>query len=120
MATDQDFIDYVLEQSGLAGELTYKRMFGEFGFYLDGRFIAVAADNMLFLKPTEAVRALLPTVTEGRPYPEARPWFLVDEALDDPELLRRLLQATAAELPPQAAKSAVAAGPSPRGRHPRR
>ena len=120
MATDQDFVDYVLEQSGLADALTFKRMFGEFGFYLDGRFVAVAADNMLFLKPTDAARALLTVVTEGRPYPGARPWLLLDEALDDPELLRRLLLATAAALPPQAEKSAAAAGPTPRSRRPRR
>ena len=109
MGSGQDLVAYVVEQLG--PRVRSKAMFGEYGLYLDGKFVAVAADNMLFLKPTEPGRALLPSVVEGRPYPEARPWFVVDEALDEPDLLRCLLQATAAALPP--------AMPKPRGRTPR-
>lgn len=105
MATDRSFVEYVREQAGLPEALTYRKMFGEYGLYCDGKFVAVVADNSLFLKPTEAGRRLLPVVTEGRPYPEARPWFVIDEALDAPDLLRRLLMATAAELPPPKPKA---------------
>ncbi|WP_037060054.1 TfoX/Sxy family protein [Pseudoxanthomonas suwonensis] len=112
MATDQHFVDYVLEQAGLGDALASRRMFGEFGLYLDGVFVAVAADNMLFLKPTGAARELLATVLEAPPYPGARPWFVVDDALDDPELLRRLLRTTVAALPPPRAKSASRAASS--------
>ncbi|MFT4249585.1 MAG: TfoX/Sxy family protein [Pseudomonas sp.] len=100
MATDRSFIEYVCEQAGLSAALTYRKMFGEYGLYCDRTFVAVAADNTLFLKPTEAGRRLLPSVSEGRPYPGATLWFVIDEALDEPGLLRRLLVATAAELPP--------------------
>jgi TfoX/Sxy family transcriptional regulator of competence genes len=99
MATDQSFVEYVLEQAGLPETLTYRKMFGEYGFYCDGKFVAIAADNTLFLKPTEAGHRLLPDVVEGPPYPGAKPWLVIDEALDDPGLLRRLMMATAAELP---------------------
>lgn len=109
MATDRDFIDYVHEQAAFGSRLNGKRMFGEYALYLDGKVIAFACDNSLFLKPTEAGRALLPQVTEGQPYPEAKPYFVIDEYLDDTALMQRLLQATADALPapkPRQAKPA--------------
>src|SRR5690606_986259 len=69
------------------------------------------ADNQLFLKPTDAARELLPTIAEAPPYPGARPWLQLDEALDNPELLQRLLKATAAALPPPGATSRGRAAP---------
>ena len=105
MATDRDFIEYVHEQSGLGGELTYRKMFGEYGVYLGGKIVAVAADNRFFLKPTVAARALLPTVVESPPYPGAKNWLVIDEYLDDTDLLQRLLRTTAAELPSPKAKA---------------
>ena len=100
MATDPDFVEYVHEQAGFGARLTHKRMFGEYGLYLDDKVVAFACDNSLFLKPTEAGRALLPAVTLGKPYPEAKDYYVLDEFLDDAELLQRALQATADALPP--------------------
>ena len=106
MATDSDFIGYIHEQAGLEERLTHKRMFGEYGIYFDGKIVAVAADNSLFLKPTDAGRALLPNVVEAQPWPEAKSWFVLDEYLDDTELLQRLRRATADALPAPKAKPA--------------
>ena len=64
MATDGDFIDYIHEQAGFGARLTHKRMFGEYSLYLDGKVVAFACDNSLLLKPTEAGRALLPTLLD--------------------------------------------------------
>jgi len=106
MSTDTDFIEYVHEQAGFAGRLTHKKMFGEYGVYLDEKIVALAADNSLFLKPTDAGRALLPNVVEAPPYPEAKNWFVLDEFLDDTELLQRLLQTTFDALPAPKIKTA--------------
>lgn len=105
MATGQDFIDYVHEQAGFNARLTHKRMFGEYALYLDGKVVAFACDDSLLLKPTDAGRTLLPRVTEGRPYPEAKAYYVIDEFLDDAVLLRQLLQATADALPPPKPKA---------------
>lgn len=100
MATGADFIAYVLDQAGLHGPggLSARKMFGEYALYLRERVVALACDNQLFLKPTDAGRALLPQPEEGFPYPGAKPWWRLAE-LDDRELLRALLQATADALP---------------------
>jgi TfoX/Sxy family transcriptional regulator of competence genes len=99
MATSADFIDYVLEQADFGARLTHKRMFGEYSLYLDDKVVAFACDESLLLKPTEAGRALLPSVTLGKPHPDAKDYYVLDEFLDDTELLQRVLQATADALP---------------------
>jgi len=132
MATDPEFIAYVLEQADYGARLTHKRMFGEYALYLDGKVVAFACDNSLFMKPTEQGRAALPTVTTGKPYPEAKDYYVLDEFIDDTPLLQRLLQVTADALPaprPKAVKKSRGAGPGgeakmaqapgPRGKPPR-
>lgn len=99
MASDVDFVAYVCEQAGLGDALSYRKMFGEYALYVDGRVVALVCDNMLFVKPTDAGRALLGAVEEAPPYPGAKPHWRLDEVLDDGERLGRLLRATAAALP---------------------
>ncbi|TWT19952.1 TfoX domain-containing protein [Luteimonas marina] len=115
MATDVDFIEYVLEQAAFGGRLAYKRMFGEYALYLDDKVVAFACDNSLFLKPTDAGRAVLPTVVPGKPYPEAKDYYVIDEFIDDTALLRQLIVATADALPapkPKAPRPAKAVRPA--------
>lgn len=99
MATDASYVQYLCEQAGLERELTYRKMFGEYALYLEGKPVAFACDNQLFLKPTEEGRALLPGVREHPAYPGGKPYFLLGEEIDDRELLRRVLRVTAAALP---------------------
>lgn len=106
MTTSQDFVDYIFEQASLGSRLTAKKMFGEFGLYLDEKIIALACDNQLYIKPTEPGRALLVNVKEGAPYPGAKPHLLVNELLDDGDLLKQVLVATAKALPAPKPKTA--------------
>ncbi len=99
MATDLTFVDYVVEQLGLGDRLNYKKMFGEYSFYLDGKLVALACDNSLFVKPSAAAAALAPGLPEQAPYPGAKPCVVADELLDDSELISRLIVETAALMP---------------------
>ena len=99
MASDQDFVNYVCEQAGLGAALTHRKMFGEYALYLDERVVAFVCDNMLFVKPTAAGRALLDEVDEAPPYPGAKMHWRMDAVLDDGDRLGQLLCATAATLP---------------------
>jgi TfoX/Sxy family transcriptional regulator of competence genes len=100
MATDQSFVDYVIETAGLGSRLARKRLFGEYALYLDGKVVAFACDNSLFIKPSTAVTTLAPDLPQGPPYPGAKDYPIADELLDDPEALRRLIVDTAALMPP--------------------
>ena len=99
MASDPGFLEFVLDQLGEVPGLIHKRLFGEYGLWLDGRIVALVCDDQLLLKPTPAGRALLGGAPpEVPPYPEAKGWLLVED-LDDGGVLRRLLRETAAALP---------------------
>jgi TfoX/Sxy family transcriptional regulator of competence genes len=94
MATDAGFIEHVLDTAGLGDRLTARKMFGEYGFHFEGKFIALACDDSLFIKATSALDRHRLDLPLRPPYPVA------DELLDDPETLRQLLIDTAVELPP--------------------
>ncbi len=101
MATTPEFMDYVYGQIAEAGGVSYRKMFGEYGVYLDGKIIALVCDNMFFLKPTEAARRLLAAagqLEEAPPYEGSRPFYLID-SLDDREFLAELLRQSWLELP---------------------
>jgi TfoX/Sxy family transcriptional regulator of competence genes len=109
MGTERSFVDYVTEVAGLGSRLTHKKMFGEYALYLDGKVVAFACDNSLFIKPSKAVTALAPDLPQGPPYPGAKDYPIADELLDDPEALRRLIEETAALMPLPKPKKAAAA-----------
>lgn len=109
MGTERSFVDYVTEVAGLGSWLTHKKMFGEYALYLDGKVVAFACDNSLFIKPSKAVATLAPDLPQGPPYPGAKDYPIADELLDDPEALRRLIEATAVLMPLPKAKKAPAA-----------
>jgi TfoX/Sxy family transcriptional regulator of competence genes len=108
MATDASFVAYVSDQAGLGTRLTSKRMFGEYALYVDGKVVAFACDNQVFVKPTPAGRALLPQAREGKPYPPAKPHLLMCDELEDRLLWQRVLLATADALPAPAPRKRVA------------
>ncbi|RLM50102.1 TfoX domain-containing protein [Halobellus sp. Atlit-31R] len=99
MGTEQSFVDYVAEVAGLGSRLTRKKMFGEYALYLDGKVVAFACDNSLYIKPSKAATTLAPDLPQGPPYPGAKDYPVADELLDDPPALRRLIEDTAALMP---------------------
>lgn len=115
MATDPSFIDYVCEQADLAQRLTYRRMFGEYALYLEGRVVAFVCDNQVFIKPTVAGARLAPGAVPLPPYPGGKPHLRLADELDDRDLLRRILIATASELPLPKPKPKAKPKPTARG-----
>lgn len=99
MSTSVEFVEYVVEQLGLGSRVTYKRLFGEFALYVDGKVTAFVCDNSLFIKPSRAVETLAPNLPKRPPYPGAKGYPVADELLDDTESLQRLILDTAALMP---------------------
>ncbi len=54
MASDQSFVEFIVDQIENAGEVTFKKMFGEYGLYCGDKIVALICDNQLFVKPTKA------------------------------------------------------------------
>lgn len=93
MASDRGFVDYILEQLQSAGNVTAKRMFGEYGLFCDGVFFAVICDNQLFVKPTVQCQSAFPELSKAPPYDGAKDYILVSDT-DNKELMLELVRIT--------------------------
>ena len=100
MASDQNFVDFVTEQIKNAGEITAKKMFGEYGIYANGKLFGLICDNKLFIKPTISGREFIGNVVEASPYEGAKPIFLIEEKIEDSDWLSELIRISLKELPP--------------------
>lgn len=99
MASTQKFVDYIIDQIDNAGEITAKKMFGEYGLYSGGKLFGLICDNKLFIKPTNSGRDFIGQPTEAPPYPGAKPSFLIEEKIEDSVWLSELVRISVAELP---------------------
>jgi TfoX/Sxy family transcriptional regulator of competence genes len=104
VSTDQGFVDFIIDQTGTAGSITYKKMFGEYALYCDGQVVALVCGNKLYVKPTNAGRDFIGAVVEAKPYPSASPRFLIEDKIDDRKWLSKLMKITADELLTQKTK----------------
>ena len=98
MSSKPEFVEYAAEQCRGAGNITYKKMFGEYGLYCNGKIFALVCDDQLFVKITEEARERYPELPEKPPYSDAKNYFLI-ENIDDAEFLSELVRMTYNALP---------------------
>jgi TfoX/Sxy family transcriptional regulator of competence genes len=99
MSSEKSFVEYIADQMSNAGTITYRKMFGEYAVYCDGKVVALVCDNQVFVKPTQNGRSFIGEAVEAPPYPGAKMYFLVDDKLDDREWIGNLIEISAEELP---------------------
>ncbi|MCX6266082.1 MAG: TfoX/Sxy family protein [Bacteroidetes bacterium] len=104
MASDQSFVEFIVDQIENVGQITFKKMFGEYALYCEGKVVALVCDNQLFIKPTEGGRAFIEDVVEAPAYTGAKPSFLIDARVEDREWISNLIRITYEELPEQKIK----------------
>jgi TfoX/Sxy family transcriptional regulator of competence genes len=99
MASDLDFVEFVVDQIQNAGAITCRPMFGGHTLYCEGKVVALICDNQLFVKPTKAGKLFIGNVVEAPAYPGAKPSFLIEEQLEDKDWISKLISLTEKELP---------------------
>lgn len=99
MATSLDFIKFVADQvSGACEDISYKKMFGEYMLYCDGRPVLLVCDDTVYVKQIPEVMAVFAahgiSPEQGLPYNGARPhWILDIENIDlSTEMVQKLAQ----------------------------
>lgn len=98
MASKMEFVEYIADQLREAGNITYRKMFGEYGLYCNGKIFAVICKDQFYVKVTQAGRKLCPGLPEAPPYEGAKNYFLVED-VENREILTELVTATCGELP---------------------
>ncbi|MDR1760015.1 MAG: TfoX/Sxy family protein [Fibrobacter sp.] len=78
MASDMDFVNYVMEQINGTGDVSSKKMFGEYMVYVNQKPLILICDNTAYVKKLDAVRELLTTEETGVPYQGAKEHYILD------------------------------------------
>jgi len=99
LASDINFVLFIADQAGSAGAITYRKMFGEYVLYCDGKVVALICDNRLFIKPTEAGKKHIGRVVEAPAYPGAKPSYFIEDGFEDREWFGELIRITYEGLP---------------------
>lgn len=78
MASSLGFIEFICEQIARCGVVTYKKMFGEFMVYVNGKPIILVCNDTPFVKINEVTSALIKNKEIGEPYKGSKPHFILD------------------------------------------
>lgn len=103
MASNADFVQYIVDQCSGAGEIAAKKMMGDYCIYCDGILFGLICDNNLYVKVTEPGKAVLKEVILRPPYDGAKDYFYISD-VDDRDYLTTLIEATIPALPKQKIK----------------
>jgi TfoX/Sxy family transcriptional regulator of competence genes len=100
MATKQSTIEYLVEQLSSLPAIRYRKMFGEYALYCNGKVVAFVCDDKLYIKPTIAGKNFLENIEEAPPYPGAKNYYYISGDLwEEREWLEKLIELTANDLP---------------------
>ena len=98
MASNREYLDFILEQLSGLENITYRAMMGEFILYYRGKIIGGIYDDRFLVKPTKSALAMMPDADREIPYEGAKEMLLVDN-VDNREFLTELVTAMYDELP---------------------
>ena len=98
MASDREYLDFILEQLSGLENVTWRAMMGEYVLYWRGRIFGGIYDNRFLVKPTQSAAAMMPDADRELPYEGAKEMLLVDN-VDDRDFLEQLVAAMYGELP---------------------
>ena len=87
MASNQDYLVFILELLREVDGITYKKMMGEYILYKDSIIIGGIYDNRFLVKKTKSISDI--GLKEQIPYPNAKPMLLVDS--EDPDEISELV-----------------------------
>jgi len=105
VSTSAAFIEYLYDQIKDAGNVRYRKMFGEYMVYLNEKPLLLVCDNTVFVKKLECVQELLKDAETGTPYRNAKEHYILD--FENPELTEKVLTALdqTVPIPPTKKKS---------------
>ena len=107
MATSKEYIDFVCEQIEGIGDISTKKMFGEYMVYINDKPLLTVCDNTVFVKKVPELATVMANAAElselmagadcGFPYEGAKEQYILD--IENRELAEKLLPLVA-ELTP--------------------
>ena len=98
MASNKEYLEYILDQLSDLDDITYRAMMGEYIIYYRGKIVGGIYDDRFLVKPTKPAMVMMPDADKELPYEGAKEMLLVDN-VENRDFLRDLLEAMYDELP---------------------
>ncbi len=98
MASDKEYLYFILERLSGLDDISYRPMMGEYIIYYRGKIVGGIYDDRLLVKKTKSALGLMPEAACVSPYDGAKEMLLVDE-IDGKEFLKKLFKEMYDELP---------------------
>jgi TfoX/Sxy family transcriptional regulator of competence genes len=105
MASDIDFVNYVVDQIKDFSAVTYRKMFGEYLVYVNQKPAILICDNTAFIKMLDGVKPYFENGETGFPYKGAKRHYILD--IDNKETLPEIIKKVLEETKPPKKKSAA-------------
>ncbi len=101
MSTKQSTVDFILDQLSEIGDVSARKMFGEYALYCRGKVVALICDDCLFVKITEQGKEYVgKRYQEDFAYPGAKASMLIDnDQIENKNWLSDLIEITYQNLP---------------------
>ncbi len=103
MATNKEYLQFILEQLSDLDDISYRAMMGEYILYYRGKIVGGIYDDRLLVKPVPSAVSYMQNPSYELPYEGAKEMLLVDN-VDDKSYLAGLFNAMYDELPAPKAK----------------
>ena len=98
MASNKDYLEYILDQLSDLDEISCRPMMGEYIIYYRDKIVGGIYDDRFLVKPVKSAVTMMPDAEKEFPYEGAKEMLLVDD-VENREFLRELLEAMYDELP---------------------
>ena len=89
MATSKEYMDFVCEQIEGIGDISTKKMFGEYMAYINDKPLLTVCDNTVFVKKVSELATVMANAAVGCPYEGAKEHYILD--IDDTALTAQVI-----------------------------
>lgn len=97
MACNIDFIESLCTLLAPLGEVSYRKMMGDYVIYVNGKCVITACDNLAYVKKLQSIAGQMADAESACPYPGAKEAYILD--ISDSRKVLNVIRALWDELP---------------------
>ena len=102
MSSTLAIVEYLVDNISDCGLITYKKMFGDYCIYIDGKVLGFVCDDIFYVKRTAIGEEVFPNLEKGYPYEGASLYPILD--IEDRDFLLDYINTIKDSLPEKTKK----------------